>query len=476
MQQKSLVKNSIFNLIYTAANILFPFLTSIYVSRILLPADVGRVAYAQNIASYFVTIAALGLPSYGVREFAKVREDPVRKNRLFTELLLLNFVSTTLSAGGYLLLVRGSGAGGGDWPLYLACGLLIFFNYINIDWLYQGLEEYGYIAGRSILIKMLSLLALLMFVRSRQDYVAYALITSLASGANYLFNIIHARRMIRLDFTGLRLRRHIRPVLVIAVIVFLSGIYSKIDTTMLGLMATEESIGYYTYAQKTLTIVLNMSAAVTAAMLSRLSFYYDNDRPAFFRLLQKGFEVLCLLAMPLCAGLFLVAPQAVAVLYGAAYAPAALTIRLMCPLVLIKGFGDLFCYQLVYSTKNEKIVVPASALASVINIFANAALIPPLLQNGAVIASVFSELTTNLMQFLYVRRKIGFSLHLRPLAVSLGSTAAMSVCVWLLSHLGLPDLPALVLEIAAGGAVYFALNLAAGSELLRQTMRRLLRR
>lgn len=83
--QKSLAKNSIYNIIYTVANILFPFATSIYVSRILLPAGVGKVASAQNIASYFITIAALGLPSYGVREFAKIRENRDQRNKLFTE-------------------------------------------------------------------------------------------------------------------------------------------------------------------------------------------------------------------------------------------------------------------------------------------------------------------------------------------------------------------------------------------------------
>lgn len=44
--QKSLLKNSIFNIIYTVSNILFPFVTSIYVSRILLPVGVGKVAGA----------------------------------------------------------------------------------------------------------------------------------------------------------------------------------------------------------------------------------------------------------------------------------------------------------------------------------------------------------------------------------------------------------------------------------------------
>ena len=83
---KSLAKNSLYNFFYSGGNIIFPFLTSIYVSRVLLPAGVGTVAYAQNIASYFVTLGALGLSSYGVREFAKVRECDKKRNKLFTEL------------------------------------------------------------------------------------------------------------------------------------------------------------------------------------------------------------------------------------------------------------------------------------------------------------------------------------------------------------------------------------------------------
>ena len=197
--QKSLAKNSIYNIIYTVANILFPFVTSIYVSRILLPVGVGKVASAQNIASYFVTIAALGLPSYGVREFAKVRENKCESNKLFTELLLLNIVSTTLAVIGFFGLVFINAGFHGEWALYAACGVAVFFNYLNIDWMYKGLEEYGYITGRSLLIKGISLVTLFLFVKTRHDYVAYALISSLATGGNYIFNVIHAKKFVRLD-------------------------------------------------------------------------------------------------------------------------------------------------------------------------------------------------------------------------------------------------------------------------------------
>ena len=458
--QKSLAKNSIYNIIYTIANLIFPFVTSIYVSRILLPVGIGKVASAQNIASYFVTIASLGLPSYGVREFAKVRENKCESNKLFTELLLLNIISTTLAVVGFFGLVFINAGFNGEWALYGACGLAVFFNYLNIDWMYKGLEEYGYITGRSLLIKGLSLVALLLFVKTRQDYVAYALISSLATGGNYVFNVAHAKKFVNINFSGIQIKKHIKPVLLIACIIFLSSIYNKIDVTMLNMMATDESVGFYSYAQKTINMVLTMANAVTAALLPRLSYYYDNDKEGFYRLLDKGFQILCVMTLPLTVGMALVASQTVEFLYGEAFAPAALTIQLMCPLILIKGFGDLFCYQLVYSTKSEKIILPAAASASVINVITNAMMIPKLLQNGAVIASVFSELATNTIQFIYMKKKVRFNINGKALVTGVISTAIMSVCVLLLMQLRLSNTIGLFVEVACGAAVYIAVNLA----------------
>lgn len=464
--QKSLTKNSIYNVIYTVANILFPFITSIYVSRILLPTGVGKVAAAQNIASYFVTLAALGLPSYGVREFAKIREKREKRNKLFTELLLLNIVSTTVAVLIFSMLVFANAGFNGEWALYIVCGLSIVFNYLNIDWMYQGLEEYGYITGRSLFIKGFSLLTLILFVKTKQDYVVYALISSLATGGNYIFNVIHARKFVSIDLSKIELRHHIKPVLLIACIIFLSSIYNKIDVTMLNILATDESVGYYTYAQKTITMVLTMANAITAALLPRLSFYYDNDRQGFYKLLDKGFQVLCFMTFPMTVGMMLVAPQAVLFLYGKSFEPAILTIRLMCPLILIKGFGDLFCYQLVYSTKSEKIILPASAAASVINVITNAVLIPYLLQNGAVIASVFSELVTNAVQFIYMKKKVKFSINIKAFVKGFISTGVMAISVYIVMQIGLSNTIGLIIEVFVGTVMYSVLNLVMKNELM----------
>lgn len=456
--QKSLVKNSIYNILYTTINIIFPLVTSIYSARILLPAGVGTVVYSQNIASYFVTFAALGLPSYGVREFAKIRDNAVSRNRLFTELILLNFISTTIAVAIYILFLLRSGPEI-DTKLYLASGAVVFFNYFNIDWLYRGIEEYGYITRRSFLIKILSFVSLVLFVKKQEDYIVYAWISSLATGSNHLFNVWHARKFVSFCFLKLKLSRHMRPLLAIALIIFLGSAYSKVDITMLGMLASKEAVGYYSHAQKIVIMVITVANAITGALLPRLSYYFENDRPAFYDLLKKGFDILCLVAFPLAVGLFLVAEQTVILLYGASFIPAIKTIRLLCPIVLIKSFGDLFCYQLAYSTKNEKIIIPASGFAAVLNIAANAALIPLFQQNGAVIASLFSELLTNAIQFVYIKRKVKFHLNCRSLLISLVTTAFMAIIVLCVMYFQFSLALSILLEVVCGAIAYVTANI-----------------
>ena len=65
---RTLGSNAIYNILYKSLNALFPLVTMAYVSRVLLPVGVGKVASAQNIVSYFVIIASLGLPIWSEKD------------------------------------------------------------------------------------------------------------------------------------------------------------------------------------------------------------------------------------------------------------------------------------------------------------------------------------------------------------------------------------------------------------------------
>ena len=100
-KQKSIKFNFIMNTFLTLSSFLFPLITFPYVSRILLPAGMGRVSFATSVVSYFALFAQLGIPTYGIRACAKVRDDRTELTRVVHELFVINLV---MSIFAYVLL------------------------------------------------------------------------------------------------------------------------------------------------------------------------------------------------------------------------------------------------------------------------------------------------------------------------------------------------------------------------------------
>lgn len=464
--EKSLENNSFFNIIYNLANILFPLITSMYVSRALLTDGIGRVVYSQNIASYFVMLASLGLPAYGVREIAKCGNCDEKTNKLFTELLLINACVTVLAVIAYAALVFCNTRFRANCLLFLCSGITIFMNFFNIDWFYQGKEEYRYISLRSVFVKIVSLVMVIVFVKKASDYIKYVFISSLAVTLNYMFNIVHIRKFVRLDFHDIRLKRHFAPLAVLALSAFLASAYSKIDVTMLGSMSTENAIGLYSNAHKITEIIIVMCSSISAVFLPRLSYCYEHNKEDFYNLIHFGIKVLGFIAFPCTVGLFIIAPEILVLFFGKSFLGASAVLRIFSILIVIKSFGNLLCYQLVIATGNERKRLPAYFAAAILNIGFNACLIPKMAQNGAAIASVISELAVNGIQLFSICKVVRLPLPSKELTQDIISTGVMGMIVFAIKHLIVSPLPVVIICVMAGIISYAGANVIIKNEMI----------
>ena len=77
------------NAILTMSSFVFPLITFPYVSRILLPEGMGKVAMATAVVAYFALLARLGIPMYGIRACAEVRDDKAQLSKVVHELFLV---------------------------------------------------------------------------------------------------------------------------------------------------------------------------------------------------------------------------------------------------------------------------------------------------------------------------------------------------------------------------------------------------
>ena len=97
MKGKSLKLNFVMNAILTMSSIIFPLITFRYVSNILLPDGTGKVSFAISLITYFHMFAQLGIPIYGIRICAMVRDNKEELTRTAHELLVLNFIVGAVS-------------------------------------------------------------------------------------------------------------------------------------------------------------------------------------------------------------------------------------------------------------------------------------------------------------------------------------------------------------------------------------------
>lgn len=452
----SLLKNALFNMGYRLMDALFPLVSVAYIARTLSPAGVGSVAFAQNIVSYFVMFAAMGIPTYGTREIAVCREDPQKRDAVFSELIFLNGIATLFCAAIYyggIALLRPE-----DTLLHCIMGLCILLNLINIDWLYQGEEDYVYITLRSFIVKLVMLMALFCFVKTEADYLIYGLIQCLGVGGNYIFNVFHARKRVRLVMRGLNIRRHMKPVMLLLLSGLVGAVYARCDVTVLGAITSDAEVGYYTSAQKVITVVITMITASTAVFLPRLSNVIRRDMQQFQWYLRCGTWLVLWLAIPAFMGLLLVSEDLTRFLFTDAYLPMVDTLKILSLLVLIRGLGDLLCYQAVISSGREKELIFPRVIASLVSVLLLTVLIPRLGINGAAIALIVSETLVNGMILIRQRDLLRFAVAWKDLMGILLACGAMAATVVAI-QLALPwGAARFVLSVAAGVVVYLILS------------------
>lgn len=433
---KKISINMIFNVSYNLLNILFPFITSVYLARVLGPEYLGRITYAQNIMQYFLIFASLGIPTYGMRQISRCNGNKERISRVFTELFKINAFTSIFCSILFTITVFVIGDFSTDIKLYLCVGLTLYMNIINIDWFYTGKEDYVYITVRSFVVKVISIIAIFVFVHTQQDYVIYALITSMATTGNYIFNIINLRDKVKFCRKNIDVKKHIRPTLILFVVLFFSNIYNQIDITMIGMIKDKVAVGHYSNPVKIVRIVTSLTTTLSATILPQMcSLYKERNLNRFNELYNKTFKLVYLLAMCIGCGICLVGDNLVYVLWGTEFAPSVSVLVILAFIVPIIAVSYISGSVILMATDNEKKLLLATSCGAGMNIVGNAFLIPYWGIEGAAIVSVLSETVVLLVHIFFSKKYIKLRIDKRFVASTMIPIAVMFIVVKVIGNL-----------------------------------------
>ncbi len=468
---KSLFKNSLYNIIYKLMNVIFPLITAIYVSRCLTAEGIGKVASAQNIVSYFLIIANLGLPIYGTKIIAE-NKNTDNINKIYSELFIINFISTIICTILYTWLIYTTPLFFEKIDLFFAVGASLAFNVLNVDWFYQGIEEYKYIMIRSIIIKIIALILILLFVKSKDNIIEYAIIQSLAIVFNYIFNIVHIRKYVRFTSQNIELYRHVKPLLILLATSISIEIYTLADTTMLSLICGDYVVGLYTTSVKCINIIKSLAYATCAVFLPRLSYYYKNKKyDNYHILIEKGLKILLIVSVFLSTFVIGFSNKIILFLFGNEFISASITMSILSVSIISVTISGFLGNQILITLGKEKYIFISTLIGAILNIIFNLILIPILFQNGAAFASIITELAITIFQIIIVKRyvqlKISFSFIFSLIAGGIG--VILITLIPLISSIQLIDI---ILKGIIASIIYFLIELITKNQLIIDTIKK----
>lgn len=405
MKKNSIKRNALLNIVYNIINIIFPLITFPYVSRVLMVEKLGNVTFFSTVANYAVMLAALGIPTYGIRAISNVRDNKTKLSKTTYELLILNNVATIiviilLSVSSFFI----SKFSAEPMLLIINCAL-IFATPFGMNWLFSGLEQYGYITKRSIAVKLISLILVFLFVKKPTDYCIYAAIISFSNIGAYALNFIYSKKFVSLRHLGkLDYKQHFKPMMILFASAVAVSVYINLDTIMLGFISGDEQVGLYTVAVKVKSMLLVAVNAISAVLLPRLSYYLANDRwNDFHRILKKSVSTIVMIALPLVAFFIIEAKDSVLFLAGIEYIDATLCMMIVMPILLISGFSNITGNQILIPMRKENCFMKAVVSGALIDLVLNFFLMLKWGCVGAAIATLVAECTQLSIQIYYSR-------------------------------------------------------------------------
>lgn len=410
----SIKKNFAYSSILTTANYIFPLLTYPYVSRVLGVANIGACNFVDSIVNYFILFSMMGIGIVGIREVAKCRGDRKRLDEVFSSLFVLNTLSTTIVLIALcisIFLVPKLW----EYRTLMLFGIFkLVFNYLNIEWLYKGLEDFKYITIRSILVKCAYVVCVFIFVHEQDDYTLYYGLLCGMTIINGIINILYARRSVSFTHNSLSMQPYVRPFLVLGLYLFLTSMYTSFNVAYLGFMSDEVQVGYYTTATKLYAILLALFSALTGVLMPRMSYLIAEGRMTeFMKLQKKAVGVLLAFSFPVIILSTILAPQIISLISGAGYEGAIVPMRIVMPLVFIIGYEQILIIQVLMPLKEDKAILRNSIIGASVGLLLNVLLVNTLQSVGSALVWAVSEISVFLSAQIFLTKRYHIHFPLR---------------------------------------------------------------
>lgn len=401
----SIRKNFVFNALLTICGYIFPLMVIPYVSRILGVTNMGACNFVDSIVDYFTIFSMMGINTLGIREIAKAKNCQDDLNKVFSELFSLNTV-TTLIAVLLLTIAVFCVPKFQDYRDLFYLGILkLFFNYMLINWFFQGLEDFKYITMRYVAVKIIFVISIFTLIHTSNDTILYYMLVCLSWALNGIINIIYSKKIVSFRFTFNIRKEFIASFFILGCYWFMNSLYTTFNVVFLGFRTNDTEVGYYTSANRLLCIIIALFTTLSSVIVPRVSsLIKKTDSEECKKIINKSFDAVIMFSIPLSIFVFFYSPHIIKFIFGLDFEGAITPLRIMSLLFLFMGINQILVLQILMPISKDHDILRNSAIAGIIGIIASIVLVTLYGKNGASFELILGEVALLLGSLQSIRK------------------------------------------------------------------------
>lgn len=376
------------------------------IARALSVDGYGQYSTVMAFLFLFMGVADFGLYSLMLREISRPQVD---EKYIVSNFFTIRLISSIVFLGGASLAVFYF-----PYPKEIKLGI----SFCSLGFLFMSLSQVlmpifqkylrtdraaiAEVSGRIVQF----FLALLFFkMKFGLLWFLFALIFS--SAITFLINLFYSRKHIlfSLKFDPKYFQKILKLTFPIALSIVFTMIYFRGNTILLSLFQSQRDVGIFNLGYRVLENLIFFPAVFVGLMMPFLSLSAVQDLGNFKKVMQKTFDFLAMVVLPLVLGGFFFSPFIVMILGGRDFVSAVGPLQILLFAVVFIFFGNLAGNSLIALNRQKKLAW-IYFVGAVLSIGMNLFLIPRYSYNGAALTALFTEFLVTGLMFWIIFKEI----------------------------------------------------------------------
>lgn len=399
--------NILYNAVYQIFIVLVPLITVPYLSRVLGPKTYGIYSSVNNTVQFLMIFCILSVSYVGMRTISRTRTygTPQELTNAFWGLwyfqgiagiitiLVTVFVATVFHVQ--------------YWFYILLMVPYLISAQVDISWFFQGLADFGRVVLKNMAVKLVSVVLILLWVKSPADLWKYLLIMSVSTMlGSFVFWFDIWRYVGKPIAHFYKFKQTAIAIGTLMIPQIATQIYTSLDKPILGWFSNSTQVSFYDNSQRISNMILGVITSISLVIMPKMA---SEGKKAQKIVMKKSLEATVMLGTLFAVIIMANTKQFVPFFFGNKYVPMTPLMFWFTLTIIMIPTGGVFANQFALANQRDKDYAVPVVIGAILEIVLSYLLDRPYGAGGAMIAILITEAVVLILRLWVVRDGYEFS-------------------------------------------------------------------